>query len=134
MGCPNTTDAHLPNVKKFIPCFRRFFALRRRCPVSVRGCKDALHILANRLLPFSNRTSRHFIVSFADIFVVSTEDGKELILKLHRLGRTSFTNVTNKRDYTRKQGKRNGASWLQLSRLAALKVMLVPRCIRMCVY
>ncbi|EFN51844.1 hypothetical protein CHLNCDRAFT_27453, partial [Chlorella variabilis] len=48
----------------------------------------------------------------SDIFEV-------MALKLHRLGRTSFSRaVKNKRDYL---GKGNHFSWLYLSRLAALK-------------
>lgn len=41
-----------------------------------------------------------------------------MALKLHRLGRTSFRAVKNKRDYLR---NRNSFSWLYLSRLSALK-------------
>ena len=41
-----------------------------------------------------------------------------MALKIHRLGRTSFTNVRNLRDYV---GNRKGGSWLYLSRLAAIK-------------
>ena len=46
------------------------------------------------------------------------EEGEVLALKLHRLGRTSFRAVKNKRDYLR---QRNSFSWLYLSRLSALK-------------
>ena len=53
-----------------------------------------------------------------DIFEVSTEDGRTLAMKLHRLGRTSFRAVKSKRDYLR---HRNSYNWLYLSRLAALK-------------
>ncbi len=55
---------------------------------------------------------------FPDIFEVVTEDGRTLVMKFHRLGRTSFRAVKNKRDYLR---NRNAHSWLYLSRLAALK-------------
>lgn len=41
-----------------------------------------------------------------------------MVLKLHRLGRTSFRAVKSKRDYLRKG---NHYSWLYLSRLAAIK-------------
>jgi len=41
-----------------------------------------------------------------------------LALKLHRLGRTSFRTVKKNRDYLQ---SRRSASWLYLSRLAALK-------------
>ncbi|KAL6763256.1 RIO1 family-domain-containing protein [Haematococcus lacustris] len=54
----------------------------------------------------------------SDIFEVMNEEGEVFALKLHRLGRTSFRAVKNKRDYL---GKRNAFSWLYLSRLAALK-------------
>lgn len=43
---------------------------------------------------------------------------KDLILKLHRLGRTSFRKIKEKRDYHR---RRHYCSWLYLSRLAATK-------------
>jgi RIO kinase 2 len=39
-------------------------------------------------------------------------------MKLHRLGRTSFRKVKDKRDY---MGHRKSASWIYLSRLAAIK-------------
>ncbi len=44
-----------------------------------------------------------------------------LALKLHRLGRTSFRAVKNKRDYLKNRSSAS-FSWLYLSRLAALKV------------
>jgi RIO kinase 2 len=56
----------------------------------------------------------------SDIFVVAAEDGVQLVLKIHRLGRISFRTVKNKRDYLRKQRGR-GASWMDMSRLAAVK-------------
>ncbi len=45
-------------------------------------------------------------------------DVEEIVLKLHRLGRTSFRKLREKRDYHR---HRNKTSWLYLSRIAALK-------------
>ena len=54
----------------------------------------------------------------SDIFEVTNDEGETFALKLHRLGRTSFRAVKNKRDYL---GKRQNFSWLYLSRLAALK-------------
>jgi len=54
----------------------------------------------------------------SDIFLVANSEGEELCLKLHRLGRTSFRAIKNKRDYLR---HRKAASWLYMSRLAALK-------------
>ncbi|XP_073534256.1 serine/threonine-protein kinase RIO2 [Phyllobates terribilis] len=54
----------------------------------------------------------------SDIYIVANEDDKQLALKLHRLGRTSFRNLKNKRDYHKHRQK---MSWLYLSRLAAMK-------------
>jgi RIO kinase 2 len=52
----------------------------------------------------------------SDIYIVADEEGSEFALKIHRLGRTSFRKVKDKRDYHR---HRNSTSWLYLSRLAA---------------
>lgn len=60
----------------------------------------------------------------SDIFVVSDEKGEQKVLKIHRLGRVSFKKgVRNKRDYakTRTQKERGAASWMYMSRLAAMK-------------
>eukprot|EP00172_Hildenbrandia_rubra_P003370 Plantae.Rhodophyta-Hildenbrandia_rubra.ctg5314.p1 GENE.Plantae.Rhodophyta-Hildenbrandia_rubra.ctg5314~~Plantae.Rhodophyta-Hildenbrandia_rubra.ctg5314.p1 ORF type:complete len:415 (+),score=53.63 Plantae.Rhodophyta-Hildenbrandia_rubra.ctg5314:463-1707(+) len=60
----------------------------------------------------------------ADVFIVTAGDaepeieGEEVAMKIHRLGRTSFRAVKNKRDY---MVHRRAASWLYLSRLAATK-------------
>lgn len=54
----------------------------------------------------------------SDIFEVANDDGEIMVLKLHRLGRTSFRAVKNKRDYLK---HRQNYNWLYLSRLAALK-------------
>jgi RIO kinase 2 len=54
----------------------------------------------------------------SDIFEAQTENGDEVVIKVHRLGRTSFRAVRKNRDYM--TGK-NKASWLYMSRLAALK-------------
>ncbi|PWN47843.1 hypothetical protein IE53DRAFT_227395 [Violaceomyces palustris] len=54
----------------------------------------------------------------SDIYVVSSPEGEERIMKIHRLGRISFRNVKEKRDY---MGKRKSASWMYMSRLAAAK-------------
>lgn len=72
--------------------------------------------------------SSHNVVSFvgnqigvgkeSDIYIVADEDGNELVLKIHRLGRTSFRKLKEKRDYHK---HRQGVSWIYLSRLAAVK-------------
>ncbi|NXH20824.1 RIOK2 kinase, partial [Bucco capensis] len=54
----------------------------------------------------------------SDIYVVANEEEQQFALKLHRLGRTSFRNLKNKRDYHKHRHK---MSWLYLSRLAAMK-------------
>ncbi|XP_063151467.1 serine/threonine-protein kinase RIO2 [Candoia aspera] len=54
----------------------------------------------------------------SDIYIVANEKEEQLALKLHRLGRTSFRNLKNKRDYHQHRHK---MSWLYLSRLAAMK-------------
>jgi len=54
----------------------------------------------------------------SDIFMAYTEEGKEIALKIHRLGRTSFRTIKNNRDYLQ---HRKSASWMYMSRLAALK-------------
>uniref|UniRef100_A0A0B8RW90 Serine/threonine-protein kinase RIO2 n=1 Tax=Philothamnus irregularis TaxID=1899461 RepID=A0A0B8RW90_9SAUR len=54
----------------------------------------------------------------SDIYIVANEKEEQLALKLHRLGRTSFRNLKNKRDYHKHRHK---MSWLYLSRLAAMK-------------
>ncbi|NWQ98654.1 RIOK2 kinase, partial [Burhinus bistriatus] len=54
----------------------------------------------------------------SDIYVVANEEEQQFALKLHRLGRTSFRSLKNKRDYHKHRHK---MSWLYLSRLAAMK-------------
>uniref|UniRef100_A0A0P6K281 Serine/threonine-protein kinase RIO2 n=1 Tax=Heterocephalus glaber TaxID=10181 RepID=A0A0P6K281_HETGA len=54
----------------------------------------------------------------SDVYIVANEEGQQFALKLHRLGRTSFRNLKNKRDYHK---HRHNVSWLYLSRLSAMK-------------
>ncbi|XP_063036176.1 serine/threonine-protein kinase RIO2 isoform X2 [Melospiza melodia melodia] len=54
----------------------------------------------------------------SDIYIVANEEEQQFALKLHRLGRTSFRNLKNKRDYHKHRHK---MSWLYLSRIAAMK-------------
>uniref|UniRef100_A0A183BIW9 Serine/threonine-protein kinase RIO2 n=1 Tax=Globodera pallida TaxID=36090 RepID=A0A183BIW9_GLOPA len=54
----------------------------------------------------------------SDIYVGGDPDMNDVVLKLHRLGRTSFRKLKEKRDYHR---RRHFCSWLYLSRLAAAK-------------
>ncbi|XP_076464947.1 uncharacterized protein LOC143296867 [Babylonia areolata] len=54
----------------------------------------------------------------SDVYIVADDEMKEYALKLHRLGRTSFRQLKNKRDYHK---HRKSISWLYLSRLSATK-------------
>ncbi|KAL7717312.1 Serine/threonine-protein kinase RIO2 [Entamoeba marina] len=54
----------------------------------------------------------------ADIYLATNAKGDNLVLKFHRLGRTSFRAVKSKRDYN--NGKKV-PNWLYLSRLSAEK-------------
>lgn len=55
----------------------------------------------------------------SDVFVAADDDGKRYALKIHRLGRTCFRTVNEKRDYHRSGKKVH--NWIYLSRLAALR-------------
>lgn len=54
----------------------------------------------------------------SDIFEAQNAEGEDLVIKIHRLGRTSFRAVRKQRDYMKGKTK---ASWLYMSRLAAIK-------------
>jgi RIO kinase 2 len=54
----------------------------------------------------------------SDIFEALDAEGNEVVIKIHRLGRTSFRAVRRHRDYMAGKHK---ASWLYMSRLAAIK-------------
>ncbi|XP_063930925.1 serine/threonine-protein kinase RIO2 [Zophobas morio] len=77
----------------------------------------ALHSLTRREVigSFGNQIG---VGKESNIYIVASSEGEELCLKLHRLGRVCFRNVTNKRDYHK---HRKSASWLYLSRISATK-------------
>jgi RIO kinase 2 len=54
----------------------------------------------------------------SDIFEAQDDAGNEVVIKIHRLGRTSFRAVRKTRDYCDNKSKSN---WLYMSRLAAVK-------------
>ena len=54
----------------------------------------------------------------SNIYVVSNDEGTPIVLKLHRLGRTCFRNIKEKRDYHQ---HRKSSSWLYLSRISATR-------------
>lgn len=58
----------------------------------------------------------------SDVYLAATPTGRQIVLKFHRLGRTSFRNVRQKRDYFNTQKQNQQAhSWLFLSKLSAVK-------------
>ncbi|XP_071887937.1 serine/threonine-protein kinase RIO2-like [Anas platyrhynchos] len=63
----------------------------------------------------------------SDIYIVANEDEQQFAMKLHRLGRTSFRSLKNKRDYHKHRHK---MSWLYLSRLAAMKEFAYMKFVR----
>lgn len=78
-------------------------------------------------LALKTLTSRNVVSSFgnqigvgkeSNIYIVANEEGQPLCLKLHRLGRTCFRNLKEKRDYHQ---HRHAVSWLYLSRISATK-------------
>ncbi|KIY72801.1 RIO1-domain-containing protein [Cylindrobasidium torrendii FP15055 ss-10] len=70
--------------------------------------RDSMHSVGNQI----------GVGKESDIYIVADSEGKEMVLKLHRLGRISFRAIKDKRDYL---GKRKSASWMYMSRLAAEK-------------
>lgn len=56
----------------------------------------------------------------SDIYKVSTDQGETRVMKLHRLGRTSFQTVKKNRDYLKKNDL-TGTNWMYLSKIAAGK-------------
>ncbi|XP_056369002.1 serine/threonine-protein kinase RIO2 isoform X2 [Oenanthe melanoleuca] len=74
------------------------------------GCNKILRELTKHKLLAYERTK--------NIYIVANEEEQQFALKLHRLGRTSFRNLKNKRDYHKHRHK---MSWLYLSRIAAMK-------------
>ncbi|KAK0082813.1 hypothetical protein PV325_009800 [Microctonus aethiopoides] len=77
----------------------------------------SLKVLASRgiVTSFGNQIG---IGKESNIYVVGNENGDSLCLKLHRLGRTCFRNIKDKRDYHK---NRKSMSWLYLSRISATR-------------
>ncbi|KAK3070323.1 Serine/threonine-protein kinase rio2 [Teratosphaeriaceae sp. CCFEE 6253] len=73
------------------------------------------HRKANAIYSLGNQIG---VGKESDIYITASPDGRQLVLKLHRLGRISFRTVKANRDYLR---NRNSGSWMYLSRLAAQK-------------
>lgn len=63
----------------------------------------------------------------SDIVVVADSSGSQRIMKIHRLGRISFRTIKTNRDYLR---HRSSASWMYMSRLAAMKEFAFMKALR----
>ena len=63
----------------------------------------------------------------SDIYVVASASGRQIILKIHRLGRISFRSIKNNRDYLK---HRTSANWMHMSRLSALKEYAFMKALR----
>lgn len=63
----------------------------------------------------------------SDIVMVADDKGRQKVLKIHRLGRISFRTVKTNRDYLK---KRQGGSWMYLSRLSAMKEFAFMQALR----
>lgn len=63
----------------------------------------------------------------SDIIAVADSSGTQRILKIHRLGRISFRTIKTNRDYLR---HRSSASWMYMSRLAAVKEFAFMKALR----
>lgn len=77
----------------------------------------ALHTYSSRKEVYSVG-SRIGVGKESDIMMVADDKGRQKVLKIHRLGRISFRTVKTNRDYLK---KRQGGSWMYLSRLSAMK-------------
>ncbi|KAI4870100.1 RIO1-domain-containing protein [Hypoxylon rubiginosum] len=86
----------------------------------------ALHAYADRKEVYSVG-HRIGVGKESDIVAVADDRGVQHVLKIHRLGRISFRTVKSNRDYLR---KRQGGSWMYLSRLAAEKEYAFMRALR----
>ncbi|KAL7627478.1 Serine/threonine-protein kinase rio2 [Parahypoxylon ruwenzoriense] len=86
----------------------------------------ALHAYASRDDVYSVGT-RIGVGKESDILVVADPRGARRVLKIHRLGRISFRTVKANRDYLR---RRQGGSWMYLSRLAAEREFAFMRALR----
>jgi len=87
----------------------------------------ALHALVSRG-SVSGVGHRMGVGKESDIHIATDDEGRQLVIKMHRLGRTCFRQVRNKRDYLR-PGQHT--TWLHLSRLSALKEFAFMKALHM---
>jgi RIO kinase 2 len=86
----------------------------------------ALHTYSSKKQIYSVG-SRVGVGKESDIMMVADDKGQQKILKIHRLGRISFRTVKTNRDYLK---KRQGGSWMYLSRLSAMKEFAFMQALR----
>lgn len=86
----------------------------------------ALHAYSSKKQIYSVG-SRVGVGKESDIMMVADDKGQQKILKIHRLGRISFRTVKTNRDYLK---KRQGGSWMYLSRLSAMKEFAFMQALR----
>lgn len=86
----------------------------------------ALHTYSSKKQIYSVG-SRVGVGKESDIMMVADDKGHQKILKIHRLGRISFRTVKTNRDYLK---KRQGGSWMYLSRLSAMKEFAFMQALR----
>jgi len=77
----------------------------------------ALNVLRNRNI-ITSVGNQIGVGKESDVYIASNESGQQFVIKLHRLGRTCFRKVSEKRDYNKSGFKTN---WIYLSRLAAMR-------------
>ena len=65
----------------------------------------------------------------SDVFLAQNAEGDEVVVKLQRLGRTSFRSIKRNRDYL---ANRRAASWHYMSRLAAIKEFAFMKALHEC--
>ncbi len=123
--CENQEDAIFlsHNHKERLRSLFNRSALKHR---STQVCNDSCGVDINGMFSVQGRklscahvhTSSSLCWPPVDIYIVASPNEEQYALKLHRLGRTSFRNLKNKRDYHK---HRKNMSWLYLSRLSAMK-------------
>ncbi|EKX54439.1 hypothetical protein GUITHDRAFT_63472, partial [Guillardia theta CCMP2712] len=97
----------------------------------------SLNYLGYDYLAFSTLSKRNIVRAVgrqigvgkeSDVFIaLDDSEEREVVVKMHRLGRTSFRKIKEKRDYHQ---HRKFANWLYLSRLAAQKEFAFMRVLR----
>ncbi|EOB14065.1 Serine/threonine-protein kinase RIO2 [Nosema bombycis CQ1] len=93
-------------------CKLKFIRIEEKIVHLTISGMDCLAINALRLLGLEKMGSKISIGKESDIFY-GIFKGKEVVLKFHRLGRTSFKSVKNKRNYTKEK-----TDWFKLNKIS----------------